>query len=47
MEFRADAVIDNSLQSSTVEHSDVVFVLEALDLGARNALRHRFMPHIY
>ena len=46
MEFRADAKIDNIVQSSTIEHTHEIFVLEALDLGARHTLRYRHVSYV-
>ena len=47
MEFRADAAIDHVNQGSTIVHLYVILVIEALDLGARNTLCHRLVPHIH
>ena len=47
MEFRADAAIDHVGQGSTIEHAHVIFVLKALDLGARHTLRHRLVPYVH
>ena len=44
MEFLADAEIDHVGQGCTIVHAHVILVLEALDLKARNTLRHRRVP---
>ena len=38
MELKDDAAIDHVNQGFTIVHAHVIFVLEALDQGARNAL---------
>ena len=47
MEFRAVAAIDYVCQGSTIVHAQVIFVLEALDLGPRHTLCHSLVPHIH
>ena len=46
-DVRADAAIDHICQGFTIVYAHVVFVLEALDLGARHAVRHRIVINIY
>ena len=38
--------IDHIGQGSTIIHAHVVYVLEAPDLCAGDALRHRLVPHV-
>ena len=47
VEFRTDAAIDHVGQGSTIVHAHVIFVLKALDLGARHALCYSLVPHIH
>ena len=47
MEFGANAAINHIGLIPTIVHAHVIFVLEALNLCARNTLRHRLVPTIY
>ena len=47
VEFGANAAIDHVGLISTVVHPHVVFMLEALDLGARHTLSHRLVPRVH
>ena len=47
MEFIADAMIHHVGNGSTIVHAHVIFVLVALDLGARNTFCYRLVPHIH
>ena len=47
VEFRADAAIDYISKGSTIVHTHVIFVLEAIDLWPRHTLRHRLMFYVH
>ena len=47
VKFREDAAIDHVGQGCTIVHAYVILMLEALDLGERNTLCHRLVPHIH
>ena len=47
MKFTADAAIDHVGQGSTIVHTHIILVIEALDLRPRHALCLSFVPHIH
>lgn len=47
MKFKAYAAIDHICQSTSINHAQVVLVLEALDLETSNTLCHRSVLHIH
>ena len=47
VKFKADAAIEHVAQGSTIVHAYVIFVLKALDVGARHVVCYSYVPHIH
>ena len=47
VKLRANAAIDYINQGFSIVYAHVIFVLKALNLGARNTLCHRYVCYIH